>query len=421
VILRALFDGGALNNDPLRVPHMTSRRRIFGTVAQTIFLKNKGLHVTGIDLAQLLSRLLFFDEVIVSSMRMQELPFLIRAFGPDGLEELLNRGILRFSADSVSVITDLHRNGKRELPLFQFSQALVDVADRGKLISEGLQCLLQVPGLSNQRRMALSDLLLEKVLRPGPNYGADLLTQVRTDLRGNVQLVKAILVKEHPELTGSFDGLQVSLEEIQPGVQRFGTNLQKLLGVTAEREQKMLATTVLTVSKINQSLANMHEYNAISLFEDGDAPLLFGKIAGVIAPYNPKIEETAFLRVLEIIGIPEFLAVGRIDVTTLLKVRESNECREFRAWLLSTDQYDDAELTKLLTGLRARAASFIASPTGKVVRLAVNAGLGLIPGYGTFTSLAEGAVDNFLLDKLLPSSGVLSFLSQSIPSVISRG
>jgi hypothetical protein len=35
-------------------------------------------------------------------------------------------------------------------------------------------------------------------------------------------------------------------------------------------------------------------------------------------------------------------------------------------------------------------------------------------------ALAEGALDSFLLEKLLPSAGALSFLSQSIPSIISR-
>jgi hypothetical protein len=280
---------------------------------------------------------------------------------------------------------------------------------------------LKVPGLSNQRREALSNLLLNRVLKPGASYGPDLLAQVRTDLRGNVHLVKSVLLKKHPELTGKFDGLQISLEETSLGVQRFGTNLQKLLGISAEQEHDMLTTAVLTVSTLNQSLADMHEYNAISLFEEGDAPLLFGKIAGIIAQYNPQIEERSFLRVIEIAGIPELLVSGKIDVSKLLTVRETNECREFRAWLSGADQIEDARLEKLLTGVRARAASFIASTTGKTVRLAVNAALGLIPGYGTMMSLAEGAADSFLLDKLLPSSGVLSFLNQSIPSVISRG
>ena len=204
------------------------------------------------------------------------------------------------------------------------------------------------------------------------------------------------------------------------GVQSFSTNLKTLLNVEPEQEHAMLAKAVHAVTNLNQQIANMQQYNAISSFDESDAPLLFGKIAGVIAQYNPLIEEHSFLRVLEITDLPELLAFGRIDVKKLLTIRESIECREFRAWLSSADQLNDAELKRLLTGLRARAASLIASPAGKITRLAVNSALGLIPGYGTLVALAEGAVDTFLLEKLLPSPGALSFLTRSIPSVIRR-
>jgi hypothetical protein len=72
---------------------MTPRRAIYGTIAKSTYLRNSGPLVTGIDLAQLLSRILFFDEVIVRSIRMGELPFLIKVFGANGLEELLTREV----------------------------------------------------------------------------------------------------------------------------------------------------------------------------------------------------------------------------------------------------------------------------------------------------------------------------------------
>ncbi|HWW98918.1 MAG TPA: hypothetical protein VNY74_14530 [Edaphobacter sp.] len=399
----------------------TPRRAIYGPIAKSTYLKNKGPLVTGIDLPQLLSRILFFDEVITPLVNMGEIPFLVQTFGAEGIEELLNREILKPSSDTAGVITNVERDGKRDLPLFQFEQGLFDIADRDKHISDGLQKLQQVSGLSNKQRDTLSNLIQSKVLKPNPEYGPDLLAQIRADLKSNVDLVKSILLKKYPELLEKLGGLEISLAEVSPGVQRFTTNLTNLLQISKQQEHDMLSTTVLTVSNLNQSLANMRQYNAISLFEEGDAPLLFGKITGIIAPYNPKIEEEAFLRVVEVVGIPDLLASGRIDVDRLIKVRESNECLEFRAWLSKADQINDADLQRMLTGVRARAAAFISSPTGKVTRFVANAALGFIPHYGTATSLIEGAVDNFFLDKLLPSSGVLSFLSHSIPSVVHRG
>ena len=183
----------------------------------------------------------------------------------------------------------------------------------------------------------------------------------------------------------------------------------------------MLSAAVTAVTGLNQLVANMQEYNAITTFEDSDTPLLLGKVAGVVAQYSPQAEERSFLRVIELTEIPELLAIGRVDVGKLIVARESLECREFRAWLSSIDHLDDKELKRLLTGVRARIASFTKSPAGKTIRLAVNTALGLIPGYGTATALAEGAIDSFLLDKLLPSSGAFSFINQSVPSVIARG
>lgn len=90
----------------------TPRRAIYGPIAKSTYLKNKGPLVTGIDLPQLLSRVLFFDEVIAPLVNMGEIPFLVRTFGAEGLEELLNREILKLSSDTVSVITNVELNGE---------------------------------------------------------------------------------------------------------------------------------------------------------------------------------------------------------------------------------------------------------------------------------------------------------------------
>ena len=397
---------------------MTPRRSIHGQIAKSVFIKNKGKLVTGIELSQLLSRLLFFDEVIISSVRMGELPFLIKSFGVDGFAELIQNGIVKLSSDSVSVITNIQRNGKRELPLFEFEQGIVDIADREKLIVDGLRSLQQVSGLSNANRAELSELVTKRVLKPGSDYGPNLLAQIRIDLRSNSKLISAILAKEHAELRGK--EITVNLEELKPGVQRITTNIQQLIGVNSDVEHAMLEKAIIGVSKLNQIIANMKEYNALTLLEEGDVDALFGKVEGVVAPYNPKLEEDKFLRVLEFTEIPDLLNTGKIDTAKLLEIRESTECREFRGWLSSTDQLDDAQLNKLINGLRARAGAFIATPKGKAIRLAVSAGLGLIPPpHGPVIALAEGALDMFLLEKLLPAPGPLSFLTRTVPSILS--
>jgi hypothetical protein len=397
-------------------PPVTPRNTILGQIAKSHVVPNKGTIVTDIDREGLLSRLLFFDQVIVRSIRMQEVPFLTKLFGLEGLDLLMSRGILKVSCEVTTTALDRHLNGVRQLPLLQFRQDIIGVPDHEKYLEDCMGALLQITGLSNASRANLAEKLSKNIVRPQVGYESGLLNQIHADLKSNAYLIQSLIANE-PRLAINPDSISVKVEEIAPGTQRFETNLPDLIGVSLDQEHAILASVVRATANLNQRLADMQTYSAITLFQESEAPLLFGKIYGIIAPHNPTFLEDAFLRVLKLTDIPDLLVTGRINAEKLLEIRDSHECREFRSWLTRTDDIDDKELKRLITGFRARASSFVSSASGKTIRLAANAGLGLIPGYGTIISLAEGVVDTFLLDKLLPSSGVLSFLNNSIPSV----
>jgi len=101
----------------------------------------------------------------------------------------------------------------------------------------------------------------------------------------------------------------------------------------------------------------------------------------------------------------------------LLEIRESDECREFREWLLTIEDASDAEIKERISGLRARFGNAIQSHSGKAVRLLTTTGIGAIPGVGPIAGFMAGVVDTFFLEKLLPKSGVVAFLSGLYPSV----
>ena len=62
-------------------------------------------------------------------------------------------------------------------------------------------------------------------------------------------------------------------------------------------------------------------------------------------------------------------------------------------------------------------ASMAASPGGKLVRLAATTGIGLIPVVGPIAGAAAGAIDSFLVEKVLPRSGIVAFLTETYPSL----
>jgi hypothetical protein len=123
-------------------------------------------------------------------------------------------------------------------------------------------------------------------------------------------------------------------------------------------------------------------------------------------------------RVLTIKGfddLDELIAEGKVDLVKLLEIRDSRECREFRDWLWSADFYTDAEIEEQVNSLRDKLAWFVRGPQGKALRWLASARIGV--GTGDVAGAIGGALDTFLLEKILPNSGPLSFISNMYPTI----
>jgi hypothetical protein len=137
----------------------------------------------------------------------------------------------------------------------------------------------------------------------------------------------------------------------------------------------------------------------------------------------PNEKEEQLTRVLKIAGLPDFttaLANRNVNVPKLLELRESSECLEFRQWISTLGLVSDKEVKERVTSIRARLGNLIQAPEGRFTRLLVTTGLGLIPGLGTVAGVAAGIVDTFLLEKILPNSGPLAFVSKLYGSVFEQ-
>ena len=161
----------------------------------------------------------------------------------------------------------------------------------------------------------------------------------------------------------------------------------------------------------------MEAYSAITGFTEEEAPLLFGKLAGIISPQNPDRVEKQFMRVIAIAGLPD-VQNRRIDVEQLLKVRESVECREFRAWLSGSLESSDEQIAEMVKGVRNKVGTVLHGNVGKVMKFAAITAVGLIPGAtGLVAGPVASALDAFLTDKVFPNSGALAFLATTYPSL----
>jgi hypothetical protein len=131
----------------------------------------------------------------------------------------------------------------------------------------------------------------------------------------------------------------------------------------------------------------------------------------------PKFAESQFERVIELADVPDFQPGQRVDLDLLMKVREGAECREFREWLCTLEDVSDTEIRQMVASIKSKMASLASSTSGKLLRLAATTGVGLIPVVGPIVGAAAGAVDSFLVERVLPRSGVVAFLTEQYPSL----
>jgi hypothetical protein len=392
---------------------MGIRQSVFGEAAA-----QAGPQTPGVDLGILLPRLLFFDAVIVKSAGLREVPFLVRAFGKTGFLQLFDSGILKFSSEFTSIITDIARNGVRELPLSQFSFGVAQIQGREAILRRGLQELQGIPGLKNAERAAMEETLITGLVRPPSDHGAQIQSQIEFDLRNNTPALEAAISEQMKVKAGGSDRkLEVRVEEIRERVFRVVTNLGDIFGMSEQQAHDIVQPSIAAVANLNQRIADMAAYSAITGFKHSEAPLLFGKFAGIIAPQNPRPIEEQFARVITIANLPDFATGKRVDVDRLLKARASAEVREFRAWLSDLEGVSDAQIADMVGGVRNEIATMIRSGIGRTLRFAATTAVGLIPGAGLVAGPVAGVVDSFLVEKMFPTSGAFAFLTQTYPSL----
>lgn len=387
------------------------------TVFDEVTLQSADGQVIGVNLATLVQRLLLFDTVVVKSQRLVEIPEFIRSFGKAGFLNLLNSGVLKISYEIAQIIGDPVHDGVREQPLSHFAFGTVDFGNRERDLKFLLRTLQGIPALKNEERYALEETIIQGLVRPSPDYRPQLLTQFESDLRINTPALVAAIQNQLKIQLGSEGPFNVSVEEKGERIFHVRNDLPARFGISDQKAHEILGRSVFAVAHLNQRLADMTAYSAISGFAESEAPLLFGKFAGIFAPQNPRPLEEEFKRVIRIADLPNVLPSSKIDVEALLKARDSIECREFRLWLSNLGPLSDLEIREMVSGVRNKAASVIQSGAARFARFMATTAIGLIHGYGPIACVIAGGTDAFLVDRMLRTSNVFAFLTKTYPSL----
>jgi hypothetical protein len=175
----------------------------------------------------------------------------------------------------------------------------------------------------------------------------------------------------------------------------------------------------LAIGRLNQRIADMKIYCALSGFREDEVTIFDGKLGFLEQTVSPDAQQSRLRRVLSLTKFPDLetsILNGKLDLMRLLEIRESPECRDFRHWLWSVGYFTDAELDERINGLRAKLSTFVHGAVGTAIRWISITAIGIYPPVG----IPLSAIDTFLLEKVLPKSGAITFLNDLYPSVFKQ-
>lgn len=390
-----------------------------------------------IDLSAFLIRLLLFDTYILDSIGLKELRGLISAFGYGGMKEILSSGALRIHLEPFSVgqtgQTGLGFRGKKKdgtakplLPLHSYSFGVIKLTDQGQKedLHKDLHRIHEIDGLKYKEVKKLKKVIADRLIwLPRESAGA-IIQQLLNDIRMKTPNIKRAILSSAKQngiiLEGQKDitfDIEVDSEEDV----HVRSNLTRDFGMDDHTAHKVIGRALLAIGGLNQRIETMRAFSAITGFRESELNIFEDKVEFIINKISP---EAAEKRVRSILSFPQFpdleeaIRNKRVDIQTLLKVRDSIECREFRQWLWTSNTFAVDELRERSQSMMSKLSLSMSSRKAKAIRCLSIAGIGLINDpVCQAVSFALSLLETFLLDKLFRSSGTLTFIGRMYPSL----
>jgi hypothetical protein len=338
---------------------------------------------------------------------------------------LLSSGALRICCElritAQVAQTDFLVPGGKALPLGSYSVFCGFAADRRKWISDNLNNVWTTDLNKSQikkLKLAVVDALDNNYLQ---DCASQLLKDINNDLASNkgVSLSTAISLEKDKGLKVKPSDFLIKLHQIDEQIFEVETNLGEIFSFDEAEVHKIVEKAVLGIAGLNQRITEMKVHSALSGFLEDETPLFEDRLEFLVQSLAPNKFEVNLERVLVLKNYPNIIldSVQKIDIEKLLEVRKSQELTIFKEWLRKIDTVTDSEIVEMLRDIRSKLGIFAQSDSGKFLRLLTSTLAGTVPIVGTVAGLSLGAVDTFLVEKILPYRGVVAFVDKLYPSI----
>jgi hypothetical protein len=386
-----------------------------------------------------LTNLLLFETFVVDSLHLGiEVPGAVTAFGYDGLLSLLGTNALRFKVGTLSAANLTPGGPEDTFGLIEegnWTPGLYRVANLN-LVSDDVaiavlpESLEHVPRLTKRQISRLVDAVGAAVVPSPTNFGGVSTLQTYGDILYDSsalrRAVAAWLTRNGCAAIPNDVELSVSIEPGPSGDILFDSqlhiesSLDRRLGLSAKEAHMAIGEGLLALCRLNGRIETMQMCKGIVGVREDESEFIDAKLDFIPREFLPEAQIDRFHRVLTIFNLPQLgpaVEEGSLSIEDFVRLRDSDEGKQFRAWLRDLDDATEAEIEERVDRLRAKAGGALHSNVGRAARFIVVNGISFIPIAGPFVGMALSGLDSFVVDELLPESGPAVFLSSGYPSL----
>lgn len=393
-----------------------------------------GNKVIGIDAEGLIQRLLLFDHCIVPTIWLEDIQLLLRIVEPEALCELMDEGAISFYIDSSTAAetgqarSSLNLTGNvTRLNDNEFSFSTIRSANEAQSVKAAISNLARTEGVSKASAFSVAERVEASMLEPkGLQILAESFKAFRGDLRTeDPTLIRNLIARRLQLLGAKPTRLEVKVEEFVQEDFRITSNLTTFFGLSSLKAREISLRALLDLSSIHIRLAHMREFSCLlGMNEDEQNPWEMKVDALVRTFAHESQRDRQFFRVAKIAGLGErqLLAGGTLDLRRLIKLRHSEDIARFKDWLKRSDGKSDEEIRDQVSSIRGKIGNAVQSTTGKSVRLMISTLIGAIPipQIAFPSGLMFGALDSFLLERILPRDAIVSVLGREYPGIFQK-
>ncbi len=374
-----------------------------------------------IDWERFLFNIVFSDHYVLDSMRLREIPFLVRKFGYLGVKSLFQSNDFSFQCETYNV--GLFNLNTRH---YLYKIVAIDVIDR----DEHLRGCLEEKGFNDEldgfitkhHKIELIESIKEKLL-PYPVQPLVPISEAIVENFNDVTLLKKIIARRVFFALGKvvrWYNLEVKVFKEKEETYYLNNNLSKLIKIDETTAHKIIGDSISAFCYQHILAFKMNHNKAFGCYREGEESILLDCLPSLTNRINTDNQLHSFHKVLRIEGLPALSSIEGLGISKLLDLKRSPEYLDFRKWLNVVSDLSDEEIKK---ELNHKASILQAKISGPIVKTISKILFFSLRACGNFNPIQECSIDAamesapWLAKRIFSTKGHAVFLHRDYRSV----